>query len=65
MTITLHQLRDVIYFGSPEHRYKLSTERFDHFTAEDVSNAANDLAAQYPDEVDAIDRYAVRLLGMV
>jgi hypothetical protein len=65
MTITLHQLKDVIYFVTSEHRYKLSTDRLDHFTAEDVSNAANALAAEYPGEVEAIDRYAVRLMEMV
>lgn len=65
MAVTLNQVGDVIYFGTPDHRYKLNTARFDHFTAEDVSTAANDLAVRYPDEVDAIDRYAVRLLEMV
>lgn len=63
--IQLTQLGAEIRFGTRESFHRLSTERFSHFTAQDVSEAVNDLAARYPDEVATIDRYAVRLMEMV
>ncbi len=61
----LKQVGSDILFGTDEHRHKLSTERFSHFTQDDVTDAANDLAARYPDQTETIDRYAVRLMEMV
>lgn len=61
----LKQVAKTIKFGTDERWHGLSTERFGHFTAEDVTEARNDLMARYPDETDTIDRYAARLMVML
>lgn len=51
----------IILFGTTEHQHKLAKG----FQQADIDTAAADLLAAYPDEAEAIERYAARLKTMV
>lgn len=61
----LTQRGEEITIGTRERSHKLSVKRFDHFTRDDLAAAIADLLGAYPGEAETIERYRVRLAGML
>lgn len=63
-TLDLVQINDTIRFGTEEHRHVLSIKSGQYFKKADVTSAADDLLAEYPEEAETIARYAAKLMTM-
>lgn len=65
MTVSLTQRRDEITVGTAERSHKLPTKRHEHFTRDQLDTTIADLLTAYPDEAETLERYRVRLAGML